>query len=97
MSLTEAEIVQLCHEGHKIAIVYSKSELNEYFLELRSTNDTCFVKDGEEIAAFDCLEVVKKEAKNAGASQAFLALDNVYDEFGADEVMDRFTFTPLPL
>lgn len=97
MALTEAELVKLCGEGKKIAIIYSKSELNEYFLELRTNDNTRFIKEGNEIAAFDCLEDVKQEAKNAGVNQAFLALDNVYDEFGADDVMDRFTFTPLPL
>jgi len=79
-----------------IGLIYSRSDLNHYFLEVISANSSNYVKEREELKIFNSVEQVSAYAKKAGCDSQYLCFDNTYDEFcNLPSTSQRFSYVKI--
>lgn len=88
---------QLLHraKAKDIALVYSRSDLNEYMVELITSNKTEYIHRRNHLSVFHTIDEALRVAKGRGASDFYLCMENTYDEFGPMKASQYFSYVPI--
>tara|TARA_B100000949_G_C14160287_1_gene398763 strand:- start:507 stop:803 length:297 start_codon:yes stop_codon:yes gene_type:complete len=82
-------------EEKPIGLIYSRSELHEYFVELLDHKENHYLHKRKELASFDSVDDALAGARKQGAQEFYLCLDNTYDECGSESVGRRFCYMQI--
>ena len=82
-------------KSRSIALIYSPLELNEYIVELISKTSDTFISKNDNISHFLSVHDAITRAKEQGATEFFLCVDNTYDECGSIAATQRFDYLPI--
>lgn len=75
-----------------VGLIYSRSELHQYLVELIDHKKNHYLHKGKKLASFDSVNDALIGARKQGAREFYLCLDNTYDECGADPIERRFCY-----
>lgn len=78
-----------------IGLIYSRSELSQYLVELIAFKRADYIHEGDEIATFSTIDEALRSAQKQGANCFFLCLDTTDDECGTGEFERRFNYLPV--
>lgn len=78
-----------------IGLIYSRSDLHQYLVELIDHKQSRYIHKGSDLKAYHTVEEAVKHARRQGAVKCFLCLDNTYDECGACAMPQRFSYLPI--
>ena len=92
--LSREQIIDMSDE-QSIGLIYSRSELNQYLVELVDHKQCYYIHKGKDIKAYHSVDDAVKSAHKKGAQKCYLCLDNTYDECGAEMTSKRFSYLPI--
>lgn len=81
-------LLKLSREA-SIGLIYARSDLNHYLLEIIAANQSHYVKNNQDLRVFNSVGEVTVYARRAGCLQQYLCIDSTYDEFGDNPVLDQ--------
>lgn len=78
--------VETLDDAEGVALIFSKQDSDQFTIEFRQAGDTKLVMVHDEPRLFVGMDEVKQYLREHAKDfkQAYLALDNTYDEFGAE-------------
>lgn len=77
----------------KIGLIYSRSDLNNYLLEVVEKNHSNYIQDKDELKTFGSMQLVVNYAKKIKCQSLYLCFDNTYDEFcDLSKTKQRFSY-----
>lgn len=92
--LSRDELISLAKKND-IALVYSRSELHEYLVELISSNEAHYIHRSKDVSLFHSIDEALRAAQNHGATDFYLCIENTYDEFGPMNAEPHFSYVPI--
>jgi len=79
-------------ESEPVGLIYSRADLNHYFLEILEQGKSNYLHQGNELRVFANSHEASATAHAMGANVCYLCLDNTYDECGAEPTSRRFSY-----
>ncbi len=78
-----------------VAYIYAIPELDKYIVEIKAANDSFFIEKKSEQVFYANLDLASKAAISKGCQNAYLCLENTYNECGHAGEQERFSCMKL--
>lgn len=97
-------ILDLASEQHKVGVIFSRADKYTYTVQILENGEISTVCSWNKPKVFESIDDAKDSLRTNHVDEAYIALDNTYDEFGSHEIEDhqsdaeqRYSFMPIAL
>ncbi|VEG92045.1 hypothetical protein [Legionella spiritensis] len=95
MTNISREEILVLSDDNTVGLIYSRSDLQQYLVELIQGKKTEYLHDGRELAIYTTMDAAVRDARKHGAQNFFLCFDNTYEECGLENTGNHLSYLPI--